>query len=352
MAGRSVGVLTGSVAANDPNLRNGGVSTEPSRSGKEKVVESAAGAGATGSSSKGGQVEDLMARLRLTAVESEAVVLEDEDDLDLVDPDRSFVGKVLAPNIFHIQTISSAMRPAWGNPKGLLFNPAGANLFIAEFGSKADRDRVMEGSPWKVGTHAVLMKKYDAESTEVFGVQYERLPLYCFPCGLLGHSTLTCANPEDRDENGNLPYAAKKLSVLDEVKKSGSASFAMGGGNQTYENRASSGGAPRCMEGHVVEDVVLFLSRNKKIVVVGPVVVAVLLVAESVKTQNMPVLSLEAPPETVGTLAMVPVDKGSYTVTADEDAQNSDSNKKQRMSHSGLADQAAAAAVLPPRQTQ
>jgi hypothetical protein len=51
------------------------------------------------------------------------------------------------------------MRPTWGNPRGLVLNPAGDNLFIAEFSSMAERDRVMEGSPWTVGRHAVLMKK-------------------------------------------------------------------------------------------------------------------------------------------------------------------------------------------------
>jgi hypothetical protein len=108
-------------------------------------------------------VEQMMARLRLTAAESTVVVVDDTEDLDLVDPDRAFVGKVIAPNKLHVQTISSALRPAWGNPKGLTFNHAGDNLFVAEFGSKADRDRVMEGSPWTVGRHVVLMKKYDVE---------------------------------------------------------------------------------------------------------------------------------------------------------------------------------------------
>jgi hypothetical protein len=116
-----------------------------------------------GGSSARDRVEQMMANLRLTNAESKAVVIDDVEDLALVDPERSFVGKVLAPKVFHIQTISAAMRPAWGNPKGLLLNPAGDNLFIAKFGSKGDRDRVMEGSPWMVGKHAVLMKKYDAE---------------------------------------------------------------------------------------------------------------------------------------------------------------------------------------------
>jgi hypothetical protein len=28
-------------------------------------------------------------------------------------------GKVLHHNVFHVQTIAGALRPAWGNPKGL-----------------------------------------------------------------------------------------------------------------------------------------------------------------------------------------------------------------------------------------
>ncbi|KAM0896212.1 hypothetical protein ACQ4PT_023338 [Festuca glaucescens] len=260
------------------------------------------GGGRVSSSSKSSEkVEQMMARLRLTAVESTAVVIDDREDLDLVDPDRAFVGKVLAPNKLHVQTISSALRPAWGNPKGLTFNPSGDNHFVAEFGSKADRDRVMEGSPWTVGRHAVLMKKYDTEvqpqmvvfdrfaiwarilalpnrlmnsthgleiakpiglvrrvecddlgrcwgtfmrlrvevkvdeplvrivtvfssklqASECFAVQYEKLPIYCFSCGLLGHSTLVCSTPAERDENDDLSYSAKKLMAPEEHKKSG-----------------------------------------------------------------------------------------------------------------------------------
>jgi hypothetical protein len=101
-------------------------------------------------------VEQMMALLRLT-------IVDDTKDLNLMDSDRVFVDKVLAANMIHVHKISSAMRPAWGNPKGLTFNPTGDNLFAAEFGTKADCDRVMEGLPWTVGTQAVLMKKYDVE---------------------------------------------------------------------------------------------------------------------------------------------------------------------------------------------
>jgi hypothetical protein len=73
--------------------------------------------------------------------------------------------------------ISVAMRLAWGNPKWLLLNPAGDNLFIVEFRSQADRDRVMEGSPWVVGCHAVLLKKYDAD-VQPQQVVFDRLAIW------------------------------------------------------------------------------------------------------------------------------------------------------------------------------
>lgn len=40
--------------------------------------------------------------LRLTAVEAEPVMLDDEDEADPVDPERALVGMVLSPNVCHI----------------------------------------------------------------------------------------------------------------------------------------------------------------------------------------------------------------------------------------------------------
>lgn len=49
-----------------------------------------------------------------------------------------------------------------GNPRGLKMRTAGDNLFIAEFESKQDKARIMDGSPWPVGNRAVLLQEFDA----------------------------------------------------------------------------------------------------------------------------------------------------------------------------------------------
>ncbi|KAM0822438.1 hypothetical protein ACQ4PT_071490 [Festuca glaucescens] len=281
----------------------------------------------------------MMGRLRLTVVEAAPVVLDDgADDVPVHSP-WALVGKVLSPNTLHISTISAALRPAWGNPRGLLLNPAGDNLFVAEFGMKADKDRVVDGPPWVVGKHAVLLKDFDVDqksrnmvfngmkvwariinlpfgymhkkwgvliagslgiegtvpvvdcdisgrcwgsfmrvrvevdvdkplrrgftifsqrrnTTDWFDVQYENLPHYCFSCGLIGHSSVECKNPGERDADGKLPYSGDRLCAPDERKKkvqgakssTGSASACQGqppmhAANERPGQAANTGGA-------------------------------------------------------------------------------------------------------------
>ncbi|CAM0958800.1 unnamed protein product [Alopecurus aequalis] len=162
-------------AAVDKGPDTGG--TERRLPDKVKAAEAAAAAVGAGSSNSGDRVEAMMARLRLTATEATVVVVNDADDLGLIDPDRAFVGKVLSPNVLHINTIRSALRAASGNPRGLILNSAGDNMFTAEFGLKADRERVMDGSPWIVGRHAVWVKKYDVDVVP-HQIAFDRLAIW------------------------------------------------------------------------------------------------------------------------------------------------------------------------------
>ncbi|KAM0872367.1 hypothetical protein ACQ4PT_038765 [Festuca glaucescens] len=125
----------------------------------------------------GDGVAEMMGNLRLTSHEAEAFVLEDEGDDDLGCPEWALSGKVLAPNTYHISTIKAALRPAWGNPKGLEIRHTGRNTFMAEFATKADKARVTEGHPWTVGNHAVLLNDFDP-SLKPSDVRYEKLGIW------------------------------------------------------------------------------------------------------------------------------------------------------------------------------
>lgn len=52
----------------------------------------------------------------------------------------------------------------------------------------------------------VLLRMSKMEEPKWFGVQYEKLPFYCFACGVLGHSELECHQQVARDDKGKLPY--------------------------------------------------------------------------------------------------------------------------------------------------
>lgn len=67
----------------------------------------------------------------------------------------SVIGKVL----LHLQTIMAAMKPAWGNPKGIHPRSAGETLFIVDFMTKCDSEIALNGTPWMVGKHVVLLQK-------------------------------------------------------------------------------------------------------------------------------------------------------------------------------------------------
>uniref|UniRef100_A0ACD6AHV9 Uncharacterized protein n=1 Tax=Avena sativa TaxID=4498 RepID=A0ACD6AHV9_AVESA len=107
-------------------------------------------------------VDSVMGRLNLLADETEVLMMSgDEDDAGPAVELWELDGKVLSPHITHIQSIRAAMKPAWGNPRGLRIRPAGDNVFVAAFANLADRDKVLEGTPWMVGRHAVLLQPHD-----------------------------------------------------------------------------------------------------------------------------------------------------------------------------------------------
>jgi hypothetical protein len=237
-------------------------------------------------------VSDLLSRLNLKEHEEDIADFSDDEDEEVVPQvEWLLVGKVLSPAPVYVNTVRSTMKPTWGNPVGLKFQSIrekGNNLFVVEFGCKSDMERVLAGTPWMVGRHAVILKNYDeklsaseiifdrmelwvrilnlplgwmnrsrgsramsligqvvkmdvdkddkssgaflraqvaiesdkplrrgvlprkskSEEPRWFHIQYEKLPFYCFGCGIMGHSEVECLHPVERDEQGKLPYDA------------------------------------------------------------------------------------------------------------------------------------------------
>nr|XP_020148000.1 uncharacterized protein LOC109733210 [Aegilops tauschii subsp. strangulata] len=121
------------------------------------------------------RMEDAMGKLDLTEEEATPLILDDVDDG--ARPVWAIAGKVLHWNLLHIQTIANALRPAWGNPRGLVFRSAGENIFVAEFETQRDRDRVWDGSPWHVSKHAVILTEFK-ESMQPSELQFDKLRIW------------------------------------------------------------------------------------------------------------------------------------------------------------------------------
>jgi hypothetical protein len=89
-------------------------------------------------------------------------------------------GKVLSPTVVHPTTISRAMKPAWGNPHGLKIRSIGEkelNLFVAEFSQQQDMERALNGSPWLVGRHALLLQTYD-DRVKPSDIKFDKMEIW------------------------------------------------------------------------------------------------------------------------------------------------------------------------------
>jgi hypothetical protein len=274
-----------------------------------------------------------MQRLNLTEEEGGVAEFDDEEETEApASVEFALLGKVLSPSALHANTIKAAMTPAWGNPHRLKIRSIGErgeNLFVAEFGSKADMDRVLTGTPWITGKHAVILKEYDEKlkpseirfdkmdiwvrilnlplgwmnlqrgtramrllsevkkvdvdgdgkasgaflraritidldkplkrgvllrmardsEPEWFDAQYERLPFFCFSCGVIGHGGLGCDKPVIRNAQGKLPYERDiPLRAPDDRRKkfqsfmdAAAESYGSGSSSNNRPTRSASG---------------------------------------------------------------------------------------------------------------
>jgi len=145
------------------------------------MATTGAGNEGDGSTSPNPSVVEMLQNLNLTTEEGAVMDFADDEEAEALAPTEwALVGKILSPSPVHIDSVRLAMRPAWGNPVGLKFRSIGQkgdNLFVAEFGSGRDKERVLLGTPWLFGKYAVLIKEFD-ETLSASEIVFDRLELW------------------------------------------------------------------------------------------------------------------------------------------------------------------------------
>jgi hypothetical protein len=64
----------------------------------------------------------------------------------------------------------------------------------------------------------VMLKPNKTAKPEWFEIQFEKLPFYCFSCGIMGHTKIECPTQAPRNGLGKLPYDVR-LRAPEERKK-------------------------------------------------------------------------------------------------------------------------------------
>ncbi|KAM0866402.1 hypothetical protein ACQ4PT_042656 [Festuca glaucescens] len=185
----------------------------------------------------GDGVTEMMGTLKLTEKEAKTFVLDDVDPLIFGGAEWALVGKVLSPNTLHVEMIKEVVKLACGNPRGMMVRPMlPFPLMNVERGKPL---ACMIGDVYKlevdekgrargdyvcarvdVDITEPLMRWVNVESaslnkTILYEVKYEKLPMFCFSCGLIGHSSLVCPTPASRGEDGKLPLNNERVCVPD-----------------------------------------------------------------------------------------------------------------------------------------
>lgn len=94
------------------------------------------------------------------------------------------------------------------------------------------------GKPLRRG---VLLRMSRSEEPRWFAIQYERLPFYCFGCGIMGHSEIECLNPVPRNDDDKLPYDVQLRAPEERRRRvQGFAEAA----TDSFESGSSSGSPP------------------------------------------------------------------------------------------------------------
>ncbi|XP_050207776.1 uncharacterized protein LOC126657171 [Mercurialis annua] len=101
----------------------------------------------------------MYAQLRLTDGEQSVVSLEDVVDDEINDTaDLSLIGKLLTKKPYNLSHMKNALASAWRLARGFEMRDIGDNLFVCEFYSKLDRNRIVDEAPWHFDKQLILFE--------------------------------------------------------------------------------------------------------------------------------------------------------------------------------------------------
>ncbi|XP_050211681.1 uncharacterized protein LOC126661845 [Mercurialis annua] len=98
-------------------------------------------------------------QLRLTEDEQETITLEDviDDNAD-AKAELCLVGKLLTQKPYNLAHMKNALTSAWRLAKGFTIRDIGDELFVLEFYSKVDRNRILREGPWNFDKQLILLE--------------------------------------------------------------------------------------------------------------------------------------------------------------------------------------------------
>lgn len=101
------------------------------------------------------------------------------------------------------------------------------------------------------------MKLSRTDEPRWFDVQYEKLPYFCFSCGLIGHSEMDCQTPALRNNLGKLSYQTQlplqapeeRRRKLQSFAEAAADSYGSGSFSNSKNSRDPTGRPPRRQTG-------------------------------------------------------------------------------------------------------